>query len=93
MASSVVAAGSRTGAALCAAELLFIPLLFAFRPAEENKRRKYTFAAVLAAVATLTVAVGWTRLAARFAEPNSYALRWDLTRSSWEMFLARPLTG
>ena len=31
--------------------------------------------------------------AARFAEPNSYALRWDLTRSSWEMFLARPLTG
>ncbi|MFM2123922.1 MAG: hypothetical protein RL328_373 [Acidobacteriota bacterium] len=93
MAASVVAAGSRTGAALCAAQLLLIPLLFASRPSEENTRRKYTLGAVLAAVATLTLAVGWTRLAARFAEPNAYALRWDLSRSSWEMFLARPLTG
>ena len=92
MASSVVAAGSRAGSVICALELLAIPLLFSLKPTEGNRRGKYTLGTVLAAVATLTLAAGWTRLAARFAD-GDYALRWQLTRSSWDMFLARPLTG
>lgn len=48
---------------------------------------------VLAAVAFLTLVAGWSKVAARFEEANPYALRWNLTLSSIEMFRARPLTG
>jgi O-antigen ligase len=87
MFSSVVAAGSRTGAALCLAEVLLIPLLLRGRGAWR------VILGIVASVAALTLVAGWQSLWARFQEPNPYGLRWNLLQSSIEMWKQRPLTG
>lgn len=88
--ASVVAAGSRTGAALCLAEVLLVPLLAAHSSGRALGR---TVLVVAGAVGVLTLVAGWQELWARFQEPNPYGLRRELLLSSWEMFRARPWTG
>ncbi|MEO5923217.1 MAG: O-antigen ligase family protein [Bryobacteraceae bacterium] len=85
--ASVIAAGSRTGAALCLAEVLFIPLLMGRRGAWR------AILGIATSVAALTLVAGWEPLYARFQEPNPYGLRWNLVQSSLEMIKQKPLTG
>jgi len=47
----------------------------------------------LAVVVIMTLAAGWESLWLRLQEPNAYALRANLLRSSVTMFARRPLTG
>ncbi len=96
MVASVVASGSRAGTVLCVGEVVAIPLLVSARHSGDDKRQKSTLGitlGILASVGILTLVAGWTQLASRFEEVNPYGLRWDLTRSSIEMFQARWLTG
>jgi O-antigen ligase len=89
----VVAAGSRAGVILCAAELVFIPIV-AFGRRLIGGRSLVRVAALGLAASALSVAmVGWTAIWTRFQEPNPYALRADLLRSSVAMIRERPLTG
>ena len=87
MFASVVAAGSRTGAILCLAEVLLVPTLVGRRGAWR------VVVGMVAAVGGLTLVAGWQSLWNRFQEPNPYGLRWDLLQSSIEMVRVRPLTG
>jgi O-antigen ligase len=93
MFASVVAAGSRTGTVLVTAELIVVPLLAARQGVVSLRALTAAGAGIAASVAALTLAVGWQPLWNRFQEPNPFGLRWDLLQSSWQMFLARPLTG
>jgi len=85
--ASVVAAGSRTGAVLCSAEVLLVPLLVGARGAWR------VVLGILASVGGLTLVAGWQFLWGRFQEPNPFGLRWDLFQSSIQMLRARPITG
>jgi O-antigen ligase len=85
--ASVIAAGSRTGAVLCSFEVLLVLVLIG------GRRAWPVVAGILASVGGLTVIAGWEPLWSRFQEPNPYGLRWDLLRSSIEMWKARPFTG
>jgi O-antigen ligase len=85
--ASVVAAGSRTGAALCLTEVLLVPVLVRGRGAWR------VILGIMASVGLLTVVAGWESLWNRFQEPNPYGLRWNLLQSSLEMWRERPLTG
>jgi hypothetical protein len=91
--ASVIAAGSRTGAILCAVELLSIPAICAARGLVPMLGLITAGAGVLLSIAGLTLAAGWQFLWSRFQEPNPFSLRWDLIRSSIEMFRQRPWTG
>jgi O-antigen ligase len=91
--ASVIASGSRGGAALCLGEILRIPMiLFA-----QNRFGSANFARLLlgsvSLAAVLAAIVGWQTLWVRLQEPHPYALRRDLTESSLEMVRARPWTG
>ncbi len=87
MVASVVASGSRTGAVLCSVEVLLVLLLMGGRGAWR------VVAGIVTAVAALTLVAGPQSLWSRFHEPHPYSLRWDLLRSSIDMWWARPLTG
>ncbi len=91
--ASVVAAGSRAGAILCAAELLVVPLL-AFGRGRIAKGAAPRLATVAAAATLVLVGVvGPQRLIDRFQEPHPYALRANLLRSSIAMARERPMEG
>lgn len=85
--ASVISSGSRTGAVLCSAEVLVVLALLGGRGAWKLA------AGIIAALGALTLVAGWEPLWARFQEPHPYSLRWDLLRSSIEMWRARPWTG
>ena len=85
--ASVVAAGSRTGTVLCAVEVLLVPLLVGGRGVWR------IVLGIIASVGGLTLVAGWQFLWSRFQESNPFGLRWDLFRSSIEMWRARPITG
>jgi hypothetical protein len=87
MVASVVAAGSRTGAVLCLAEVLLVPVLAG------GLRALRVVAGIVVATGALTWVAGWQSLLTRFQEPNPYGLRWDLLRSSIEMVRERGGTG
>jgi len=91
--AAVVAAGSRTGSAICLALLILLPLLAYLRgviPAGALLR--VSLLGALAAFALVAVA-GWQTIWDRLQEPNPYGVRADLNRSSLNMIRDRPLTG
>ncbi|MEO8096851.1 MAG: O-antigen ligase family protein [Acidobacteriota bacterium] len=91
--ASVIAGGSRTGAILCATEIVLVPLLAWTRGLAPGRAIVRVTLGSLLAVASFTLVAGWEFIWARFQEPNPYGLRWDLLRSSIEMVKARPWTG
>jgi len=90
---SVVAAGSRAGVILCLLELAALPLAaFARGWIPGRALARVALLSVLAAAALVAIA-GWETIWQRFQEPNPYALRADLVRSSLAMARERPLLG
>ncbi len=89
MYASVIASASRAGAALVTAEVLLI-LALQFR---RGLVRGRTLALVLALVAVATAVVGAGVLWNRWTEPQGYAIRWELLRSSLDMARERPAMG
>jgi O-antigen polymerase len=91
--ASVVVGGSRTGTLLCLAEILLIPA-FAYTkrliPAAAFLR---VLAGSLATIALAVAIAGWQTIWMRLQEPNPYAVRANLVRSSIAMFRDRPWTG
>jgi O-antigen ligase len=91
--ASVVVGGSRTGTFLCLAEILLIPA-FAYAkrliPATAFVR---VAAGSFAAIALAVAIAGWQAIWMRLQEPNPYAVRANLVRSSVAMFRDRPWTG
>jgi O-antigen ligase len=90
---SVVAGGSRTGTALCLAEILVIPAIAFWRETINASMLARVVLGSLAAVVLLTGVVGWQPLWKRLQEPHPYSLRKDLVLSSIAMVRDRPLTG
>ena len=91
--ASVVAAGSRAGVILCLLELAALPLAaFARGWIPGRALARVALLSVLAAAALVAIA-GWETIWQRFQEPNPYALRADLVRSSLAMARERPLLG
>ena len=83
---SVVASGSRTGSALCLAEILVIPAIaFAREQIDGRTLVKATLGSVIA-MTLFTIVVGWQVIWSRLQEPNPYELRWKLVQSSLAMF-------
>ena len=90
---SVIASGSRTGSALCLAEILVIPsIAFAHKQIGGRTLARAVLGS-LAAITLLTLVVGWQVLWDRLQEPNPYALRWKLVQSSVAMLRDRPWLG
>jgi O-antigen ligase len=90
---SVVTGGSRTGTILCLAEILVIPIIAFWRGTIDRNLLARVALGSLAAVAVLTIVVGWEPLWKRLQEPHPYSLRKDLVLSSIAMVRDRPLTG
>ena len=90
---SVIASGSRTGSALCLAEVIAIPLLAFARGQIGGRTLARAVLGSLAAMALLTLVVGWQVLGERLQEANPYALRWKLVESSVAMLRDRPWMG
>jgi O-antigen ligase len=93
MFAAAAAAGSRAGASLCLAELIALPVIGALRGwiGWGALARIATLAVVSAAA--LVMVTGWETVWQRLQEPNPYAVRAELLRSSWAMTRERPLTG
>ena len=90
---SVVASGSRTGAALCLLEIFAVPVIAFLRGAINGRALSRAVLGSFGAIAVLTAIVGWQTLWNRLQEPNPYALRWELMKSSFQMAQDRPWTG
>lgn len=91
--AAVVAAGSRTGSAICLALLIALPL-FAYLRGVISVRSLIRVSLLGATAAFALVAVaGWQTIWDRLQEPNPYGVRADLNRSSLEMIREKPLTG
>jgi O-antigen ligase len=91
--ASVVTAGSRAGAILCSAEIVFIPMLAFSRGLISGRSLARVLAGSILAGTLLTGVVGWEVIWNRLQEPNPYSLRAELLRSSLEMARDRPLMG
>ena len=91
--AAVVAAGSRTGSAICLALLIALPLLAYLRGVISlGALARVSLLAAAAAFALVAVA-GWQTIWDRLQEPNPYGVRADLNRSSLAMIRDRPLQG
>jgi O-antigen ligase len=91
--ASVVAAGSRAGSILCLVELIALPLAAFVRGWIPGRSLVRVAVLSVAAAAALVAVVGWETIWRRLQEPNPYALRADLVRSSLDMARERPLLG
>jgi len=91
--ASVVAGGSRTGSILCFGEIIVTPVLAFSNKLISGRSLMRGLAGCLAAIILLTAIVGWETIWNRLQEPNPYALRADLVRSSFEMIRDRPWMG
>jgi O-antigen ligase len=91
--ASVIAGGSRAGAILCLGEILVIPLIAYARKIVSGAALARVLGGSLAVAAILTAVVGWETIWNRLQEPNPYAFRAELVRSSMEMIRDRPVTG
>jgi hypothetical protein len=91
--AAVVAAGSRAGSVICLAMLIAVPVFAYGRGViAGGSLARMAVLGAAAAIALVAVAGGetiWNRL----QEPNPYAVRAELNRSSWEMIRARPVEG
>jgi O-antigen ligase len=91
--AAVVAAGSRTGSAICLALLIALPLFAYLRGViSVGSLVRVSLLGALAAFALVAVA-GWQTIWNRLQEPNPYGLRADLNRSSLDMVRERPFEG
>jgi O-antigen ligase len=93
MLAAAVAGGSRAGSILCVAELIVLPMLAFLRGWISGRVLVRVAATALIAGAVLVQIAGWETIWRRLQEPNPYALRADLLRSSIGMVQDRPLTG
>jgi len=91
--ASVVAAGSRTGSILALAEVVILPILAFARGWISGKALLRVALASVAAAALLVAIAGWETIWQRLQEPNPYAVRADLARSSIAMARDRPMMG
>ena len=91
--ASVIAGGSRAGSILCLAEIVATPAVAFARNLISRRTLARVLAASVAAIAALTMVVGWETIWSRLQEPNPYSLRAELVRSSIEMVRARPIAG
>lgn len=91
--AAVVAAGSRTGSAICLALLIALPLLAYLRGViSVGALVRVSLLGAAAALALVAVA-GWQTIWDRLQEPNPYGVRADLNRSSLDMVRERPIQG
>jgi O-antigen ligase len=90
---SVIASGSRTGSALCLAEVIAVPLFAFARRQIGGRTLARAVLGSLAAMALLTLVVGWQVIWERLQEANPYALRWKLVQASVAMVRDRPWMG
>jgi O-Antigen ligase len=93
MFACAAAAGSRAGAILCLAELLVLPLVGAWFGYISVGALGRIGALGIVSAGALVMITGWETVWQRLQEPNPYALRADMLRSSVEMVRDRPLTG
>jgi O-antigen ligase len=93
MLAAVVASGSRAGSILCVCELVLLPLIAYARGLLTGRSLVQVSSIALAAGAVLVAVMGWETTWKRLQEPNPYAIRSDLLRSSLAMIQDRPLTG
>jgi O-antigen ligase len=96
--ASVIGSASRTGTALCTAELLAMLVigLVRFRDPATGRPTRSTIAILVmlpVLAAAFTLVVGWDRVLARFQEHDPYATRRELTAAAVDMAKHRPLTG
>jgi O-antigen ligase len=91
--ASVVAAGSRTGSAICLALLIALPVFAYFRGVISAGSLARVLVLGAAAAVALVAVAGWQTIWDRLQEPHPYALRADLNRSSMDMIRARPMQG
>jgi O-antigen ligase len=91
--ASVVAGGSRAGSILCLSEIVVTPILVFASKLISARSLIRGLAGGLAAIALMTVIVGWETIWKRLQEPNPYAVRAQLVRSSVEMIRDRPWMG
>jgi O-antigen ligase len=90
---SVVAAGSRAGVVLGAAEIVLIPAVMFGRRMISGRTLARAVLGSLVTAGALAGVAGWETVWNRLQEPNPYALRRDLVLSSLEMIRDRPATG
>lgn len=93
MASSVIAAGSRAGSFLVAAEIPVV-LMVAYRSKQFARGQVAGAVAKLAMAAVLCVAAtGWETLEGRLRAPNPFLYRREMLHSAIAMVKERPWTG
>lgn len=90
---AVIASGSRAGTILCLLEIVAVPTFAYVRGLIDGRVFLRAILGSLAAGALLTAIVGWEILWNRLQEPNPYALRWELVKSSIKMTQDRPWVG
>ncbi len=93
MFAAAAAAGSRAGAILCLAELIILPAVAACRGWISGRELARIAALAIVCAGVLVMITGWETVWRRLQEPNPYAVRADLLRSSVAMTRDRPLTG
>ena len=93
MFACAAASGSRAGAILCLAELIVLPAVACARGWITPRVLAKVAAVAIAGAAVLVMVTGWETVWRRLQEPNPYAVRADLLRSSLAMAHDRPLAG
>ncbi len=93
MFAAAAAAGSRAGAILCLAEVLILPAVGAWRGYISGSELARLSGLAVVSAGVLVMVTGWETVWQRLQEPNPYALRADMLRSSLAMAEERPLTG
>ena len=93
MFSSVIQGASRAGSFLVVAETLLILFLAHRRKPAATRGVIRGFFIPLAAIAALTLSIGWARLWERAQESDPYQSRRQILMSCFDMVRAKPLTG
>jgi O-antigen ligase len=91
--ASVVAGASRAGTILCLAEAIAIPLIALGRGIVSGGSLARVMAGSLAALGLLTAAAGWQVVWSRLQQPDPYAQRAEMLKSSLAMIRDRPVKG
>lgn len=93
MFACAAAAGSRAGAILCLAELIALPAVAAWRGWISRGTLVRMAALGVASAAALVMVTGWETVWQRLQEPNPYAVRAEMLKSSVAMARERPVEG
>ena len=93
MFACAAAAGSRAGAILCLTELILLPVAAAWRGWISGATLARVAALAVASAGVLVTVTGWETVWQRLQEPNPYARRADMLRSSVAMGREKPVVG